>query len=57
MDMIGEFEPSPQGHQHALIVIDKMTNYTLYIPLQTKEADEGGHVYLVNVYSKFGRTH
>ena len=39
MDLIGTFEPSPQGHQYTLTVIDVLTNYTWCIPLFTKEAD------------------
>ena len=40
MDLLGNFKPLPQGHHLALTIIDIMMNYTWYIPLCTKEADE-----------------
>ena len=57
MDLIGKFKPLPQGHQYALVLIDVLANYTWCIALYTKEADKEAHVYLVNIYSKFGGLH
>ena len=56
-DLIGKFKLSPKGHQYALSVIYMLLNYTLCIPLLTKEADEVVHTYFVNIYSKFGGLH
>ena len=49
MDVIGKFKPLPQGHQFALIEMAILTNYTCFIPLLTKEADEVVHTYLVSI--------
>ena len=57
MDLIGKFKLVPQGHQNTLTVIDILMNYTWCIPLFAIEADIVVHVYLVNVYSKFGGLH
>ena len=56
MDLKGKFNPLPQGCQYALTIIDMLTHYTCCIPLHTKEADEAVHIYLHNVYLKFGRS-
>ena len=57
MNLIGKFKPLPQGHQHALNVIDMLTIYTWCIPLFTKEVDEVVHAYLVHVYSTLCGSH
>ena len=57
MNSIGKFNPHPQGYQYALNVIDMLMNYTWCTLLCTKETAEVVHTYLVNVYSKFGKSH
>ena len=58
IDLIGKFKLLPQGHQHdALTVIDTLTNFTWYILLFTKEADEVVHTCLVHMYSTFDSLH
>ena len=57
MDFIGTFKLLPQEHQYALTVIDMLTNYTWYMPLFKKEAEDIGHAYIVNMYSTFGGLH
>ena len=47
MDLIGKFETLPQRHQYTLTVIDMLMNYTLNIPLYTKEAYIVVQTYLV----------
>ena len=56
-DLISKFNPSPKGHQYVITVIGMLMNYTWYILLHTKEADEPVHAYFISIYLKFGRTH
>ena len=57
MDLIGKFKPSPQWHQYVFTGKEILMNYTWCIFLNTKEANEVVHAYLVNMHSKFGQLH
>ena len=43
VDIIGTFKLLPLGHQYTLTVLDMLMNYTSYLLLYTKEADEVVH--------------
>ena len=49
-----EFNPSLQGNQYALIVMNMLINYTQGMLIQTEWFDEGVYVYVVHIYSLFG---
>ena len=53
----GKFQPSPQGHQCTVTVINLLMNNTMCILLFIKDIDEMVHAYLVNIYSMFGGSH
>ena len=57
MGLIGKFKLMTQGDLYAFTVMDMLTKYTWYIALCTKEVDVMVHTYLVNIYSKFCRSH
>ena len=50
MGVIGKLNLLPQGHQYVPTVIDMLMNYTWCVKLNTEEADELVHTYLVNIY-------
>ena len=57
MNLIGKFKLSFQGNQYTLTVIHILRNYTLCIPMYTKDGYEMVHASLVHIYSKCGRSH
>ena len=55
MDLIGEFHPpTSRGHRYTLTVMDMLTGFVFYAPLQTKKAKEIVQKYLNTVYYRFG---
>ena len=57
MDLIGEFHPpTSHGHHYALTVVCMLTEFTQYIPLKTRTAEEVAKAYLQLIWRKCQNT-
>ena len=55
MDLIGEFHsPTSCGHHYALTAVCMLTEFTWYVPLKTKTAEEVAKAYMDHIYCNFG---
>ena len=54
MDLIGEFyTPTSEGHHYALTVMDMLTGFIFWSPLENKRAEEVIQAYLNEFYYRF----